>query len=67
MIMLYAERISITMNLASIVLKQFLSPNVTFIFIVSRGEIESPMNPVSEEVIGVKSLVDILSFQKESK
>lgn len=51
MIALYIEGMLATINLIIIVLKQSSSSNVTCRFIVSRGEMESLVNYVSEEVI----------------
>lgn len=62
MITLYAKRVSPTINLANIILEQASSSNVICKFKVLRGEIESLVNLVNEEVIGIRSFVDNSSF-----
>ena len=62
MIVLYIEGISIIVNLVSIILEQCSSLNVTCRLLVTRGEIESLVNPISKEVRGVRLLVENLSF-----
>lgn len=55
MIVLYAEGMSTIINLANIILKQGLFPNVMYNFMVLSGKIESLVNPINEEVIRVIS------------
>lgn len=62
MMTLYAEEISTTMNLVITILKLGSSLNMTYRLIVPKGEIESLVNPINEKAIGVRLLVENMSF-----
>ena len=63
---LYAEGMLTTMNLIIIIFEHGSSPNVMCRFMVRREGIESFVNLVNKEVMGVRSLAESLSFLKIS-
>ena len=64
---MYAKGSSTTMKVTMTVLDFSSSPKVTGRMLVLRGEMESPINPVSADSISVRSSLVKPSFRKVAK
>ena len=62
MVALYVDRMLTTINLVITILEQGSSLNMMCRLIVPRGEMESLVSLINEEVIGLRLLVESTSF-----